>query len=412
MAWLTFFVIAVVALVVGSVISAKITDADLRRLVMFGIGARVVGAFARYEVIELAYSGVGDAKMYFEYGKLIAGSITSLDFSFLVDGPDGTGRLYGTAFIEMVTSLAALFVGDSLPAAFLVFSLISFCGLVLCVLAFREAFGRSPAKYASWVWFLPSLWFWPSSVGKEALMIPALGLVLWGYVGRHGTPRWIGVILGVALAGAIRPHVGAVFGLAVAVGELLRRGGKRGARRWLNIAVSAVLVITTIRFGFSEMGLGDADLEGLEEQFQFRAGQTEQGGSRIERASGLAAIPFAFINVLLRPFPWEARGISALSAVELWVFWAVVLRRRKDIRAALGNWRRNRFLVVAAPLAVAMTLLYGIAFANLGIIARQRVVLLPLLTALLALPSGERQRVIRAGIRPPSIGSPNLEEQA
>lgn len=416
MAWLTFLLVAVVALVAGSVISSRMTDANLRRLVTYGICARILGSFARYQVMEVAYSGVGDAKMYFEYGKLLAASITSFDFGFLVDGPDGTGRLYGTSFIEIVTSVAALFVGDSLPAAFLVFSLVSFSGLVLCVLAFREAFEKSPATYAAWVWLLPSLWFWPSSVGKEALMIPALGLVLWGYVGKHGAPRWVALGLGVALAAAIRPHVGAVFGFSVAVGEMLRRGGKKRARRWLNIAVSAVLVIMTIRFGISEMGLGDADLEGLEEQFQFRAGHTEQGGSRIERASGLTAIPFAFVNILFRPFPWEAKGISAFSAAELWLFWAVVFRRRKDIRRGLADWRQNRFFVVAAPFAIAMTLLYGLAFANLGIIARQRVVLLPLLAALVATPSREREQIARAGIRRPAVGartaSPTLEEQA
>lgn len=396
MEWLNFLIVAVACLASASVVAAKVTDVDLRRFVVIGVAARIIGAFTRYEVIELAYGGVGDAKMYFDYGRLVAGSITSFDFSFLVDGPDGMGRLYGTSFIEIVAGLATLVVGESLPAQFLVFSLLSFAGLVLCVLAFREAFGRSPASYAAWVWLLPSLWFWPSSVGKEALMILALGLALSGYVGRNGSPRWLPLASGVALAGAIRPHVGAVFGLAVLAGELLRRGGKTRTRRGLNVAAAVLLVIVTIRFGLSGMGLGDADLEGLEEQFQFRAGQTEQGGSRIDRATGLFAVPFAFINVLLRPFPWEARGISLFSSAELWLFWVLLYRRRKAVRAALVGWRQNRFLVMAVPFFVAMTLLYGIAFANLGIIARQRVVLLPLLVVVVAAAAGQKTEAVRA----------------
>lgn len=401
----TFLVVAVFALLCGWIGTARMEDRSLGRLFLAGLAMRVVGSFARFEVNERAYGGMGDAKSYFEFGRLAADSIRNLDFSFLVDGTDPQGRWYGTVFIQNVTGFVVFVIGDSIRAAFLVFSLFSYVGLLLCVRAFAVGFGRRPETYAAWVLLLPSLWFWPSSIGKESLMMLALGLILSGYIGDGRRPRWVSLAAGVALAAAIRPHVGGIFALTIAFAELLGRGASSRTGKWVNVAVAAVIGVLTVQVGLSQLGLADADLDGIEEQFTFRAGQTEQGGSKIERATGFAAIPFAFVNVLFRPFPWEATGISALSAVEVWLFWALVLRRRRRVRGVFSGWRQSRFLALGIPFFLALTLLYGVAFANLGIIARQRVVLLPLLLAVLALTSSETAPAV-AGLRLPRVSAP------
>jgi hypothetical protein len=395
--WIAFGVVGVLILALGSSLARRNPGSPGAQYLTLGLAFRIIGSFLRFEVIERVYAGVGDSKVYFEWGKVIASNIWDGDFSLIIDGVDG--RWYGSQFISSVTGIVCFFVGDHIRAAFLVFSVFGFVGLVLCVQAFGEALGPEAERaYARACWLWPSLWFWPSSIGKESLMLLATGLIVRGYVGVRGAPSWAGLVGGLALAGAIRPHVAAVLALSVAIAETMRRSNRQvRGRNVLNLFLTAVLAAIAVRFGLSRLGLGDADLEGIQENFEFRATHTERGGSNIGHTGGVLAIPMAVINVLFRPFPWEARGAMILSSAEVVLFWALVYRNRKAFLPVLKQWRTNRFFVVAAPFALGMTLMYGLAFANLGIIARQRIVILPFLVALIAIPA---RRQVAAAVRP------------
>ena len=82
----------------------------------------------------------------------------------------------------------------SLPIGFLVFSWLGFLGLFWFYRAFQLAVpeGRSHT-YARFVFFLPSLLFWPSSIGKEAWMMCTLGpAAFWAAKLLAGIGRWRG----------------------------------------------------------------------------------------------------------------------------------------------------------------------------------------------------------------------------
>ncbi|HXK17611.1 MAG TPA: hypothetical protein VNG33_07405, partial [Polyangiaceae bacterium] len=153
-------------------------------------------------------------------------------------------------------------------------------------------------------------------------------------------------------------------------------------RRITGIVIAGALAAYSLQAGLKQMGLGDADLEGVQEHFEFRAGQTEQGGSRIEKSSGVLAIPMAFVTILTRPFLWEARGVALLSSLEITLFWGIVWLRRRTAWALVKNWRQSAFTRFGAAFSFGISLMYGLAFANLGIIARQRAVILPYLLTL------------------------------
>jgi hypothetical protein len=230
-------------------------------------------------------------------------------------------------------------------------------------------------------------------------MLLGVGLVAWGYVGGGRHPRWLVIALGLAIATAIRPHVAAVVGCCVLAAESLRAGGLLGFRRAVGLLMAAGVAFWTVSTSLDQLGLGEADLEGLQEQFEFRGEKTEQGGSRIEVASGWRAAPTGIVTILMRPFPWEARGIQVLSAAEIWLLWLIVFTRWRVAWVSLKAWRANSFTRFAVPLVLAMALMYGLAFGNLGIIARQRAVILPFLLTLvsgtvLALPASARIRSI------------------
>jgi hypothetical protein len=88
----------------------------------------------------------------------------------------------------------------------------------------------------------------------------------------------------------------------------------------------------------------------------------------------------AYANVLLRPFPWEAHNAQALfSAVEVIVFWGLILSRRGFLRSAPAVWNRHSLVRLSAFFVLLYTPLIGMTMFNLGILARQRALLWPFL---------------------------------
>lgn len=380
--WLAFSVLGVLALLGGGLWAQRVMSPKLAGLLIAGLALRLLGSTARLGIIEQVYSGVGDAKMYFQMGRAYAELMRSFDFGFAFGEGTMNGQWWGTQFVRTVTGFVLLFTGDSMRAGFLAFSLFAFLGLVLCVRAFGAVFGeQAELKFARWVWLWPSLWFWPSSIGKEALMLLGAGIVLWGYMGKL-RPRWVIVVAGLALTGAIRPHIAAVTACALLAAESVGTGSLLNPRRIAGMIVAGAIALYSLRSGLNQMGLGEADLEGVQEHFEFRAGQTEQGGSKISAASGLAKVPMAFVNVLLRPFLWESRGIALVSALEMTIFWVIVISRRHTAWAFLKAWRSNPFTRFGLVFVIGIALMYGMAFSNLGIIARQRSIILPYLLSL------------------------------
>lgn len=373
------------------------------RLIYVAVGLRIFGATARYEVLERFYHGVGDAGLYFAKGWEIARMAWRLDlplFSpwFWTEG----GRWWGTPFMDKLSGLAVTLVGPSMRAEFLFFSLVSFAGLVAATEALRRVQPAWAVPYARLLWLWPSLWFWPSSVGKEAVVVAAMGLLTLAYVGRRGRTQWLLYAAALALAFAIRPHVAAVLALATAAAYWLGSWQRITPRRLLE-GVAALLVFFAAFYGMrAQFGLGDVDLEGMREFVEYRAAQTVTGDSSIEAVPvGPSGLILAFVNIWMRPFPWEFHNLTSLfAAIEILLLWAIIVRRRRSVVYALRHWRDHPLLRFAAPLLFGYTVMIGLTFANLGIIARQRSpMFIFLFMVLFAAPSLVARRRPRAPIR-------------
>jgi hypothetical protein len=374
--------------------------AFLPKLVLAAIALRIVGAFVRHEVLFRFYGGLGDAVRYFDDGRLLASETSPFSPAYWLSGP----RFWGTPFLIRLSGLVTSLTGPTLRGEFLVFSLMAFGGLYAMAIAFQRVQPGAPATYfARWIWFWPSLWFWPSSVGKEAVTVLAIGVATLGYVGRRGRIYWPVYLAGLGLAFLVRPHVAAVLAFATVAGHWLDTWQRLTARRLVEALVALVLAGFAFNATKTQLGLADADLEGIKEYVVYRAGQTMSGGSNIGEAPiAGGGVPMAFVNVWLRPFPWEAHNATALfAAAEIVVLWWLIWRRRSGLRHVLRTWRHHRLLQLAVPLFLAYTLMIGLTFANLGIIARQRAPLFPFLFMVVAaLPAAMPERP-RWAVAPP-----------
>src|SRR5204863_3854856 len=108
--------------------------------------------------------------------------------------------------------------GPSLLGAFFIFSWAGFWGLYLFYRAFCIAVPEGDhRRYALLILLLPSLLFWPSSLGKEAWMTLGLGLFAYGgaRIITHQRYGFMVVLAGVLATAAVRPHVAAMGLLAL-----------------------------------------------------------------------------------------------------------------------------------------------------------------------------------------------------
>lgn len=393
-----FLILAALALAGGAAAGGRVATWIPPRLLLAAVALRIVGATARYEILWRFYDGVGDAVGYYWNGLRLSGVILNNPFVLVTPGFWlAHSNWWGTEFLKRISGVFLTFSGPSMRSGFLIFSLLSLGGLLALAAAFHHVHpGRHAQRYAAWIFLWPSLWFWPSSLGKEAVLVLGIGLAAYGYAtAQQAGWRWAIFIAGLGLAFCIRPHVALVIAIATATAYWFGSWGRLTVRRVFEMVVIAILCTVAFAGMRSQFGLEDSGFEGMQEFVEHRSEQTLQGGSNIGAVPlGVSGVPIAFVNVWMRPFPWEAHNATAaFSALEIAVFWVLVWRRRRTVMFALRRWRRHPLLRFAIPFLFLYTLMIGIVFGNLGIIARQRAPIFPfLLMVLAAAPRHETAR--------------------
>ncbi|WP_405014219.1 hypothetical protein [Kitasatospora sp. NBC_01539] len=401
-------------------VAAANPEKDVFRLLMLAMALKLLCAFPRYLMAFVLYGGAADAKMYHERGSELA---LFLDTHSPLSGAfhyDLGMKVAGTGFVIIVTGVVYAITGPSLVGGFLVFSWFGFWGLLLFWRALQIAFPEADSRrYAKLVFFLPSLLFWPSSIGKDAWMMLCLGVTTYGVA--RLLDRRFGAFACIALGSLgtamVRPHVTVLAGAGLTVAYVLRRRPRQVSalgplRTVLTVVVLGVMVMLMLQqvstfFGTTGTG-GDSVNQVLSETSR----RTSQGGSVINQPTGdddspqfslnPAGLPVAVVSVLFRPFPFEASNVQNLvQSVECFALLVMFVRSWPRL-SRLPRLFVNRSYVA---FAIVYTLLFCWAFStinNMGILSRERVQVLPLVLVLLAVPRPEGDRPkLRAHSRPP-----------
>jgi hypothetical protein len=394
--WIGFLLATLVALTVSAFAFDRWRTLWPFGLVMAGAIVRVLGATVRYEVLFNFYRGGGDSVQYFRESWALAEALRAMEITpFGADLWVLAGERWGTGFITSLSGLVLAVLGPSLRGEFVIFSFFAFGGLVAMAVAFARVQYRRRLVFAAWIWFFPSLWFWPSSLGKESVLLLAMGLATLGYVGDGKSINWFALATGIALAFLVRPHVAAVLGLAVLAAQWLARWETFTPRRIAESAAALVGAVVLLIAMSDNLGTQRPEADSLQGLLEWQRDQTLQGGSNIGSVPlSVTGIPMAFVNIWMRPFVWEAHNLTALvAAAEITAFWFLVIWRRREVMQALRHWRQHRLLRFALPLLLGYTVMIGVAFGNLGLIARQRTLVFPfMLMLVLAVPALQEAR--------------------
>ena len=373
----------------------KEPDKWIRRIVYVGYALKLVGIAARYFTIFVLYGGVGDAARYNLYA-----ARWYFQWRRGVFQAEAEGK-FGTHNTELITTAIYTIFGPSPIVGFIVFGTMAFWGCILIFKAFQEAVPMGDfRRYALLIFLLPTLLFWPSSIGKEAFLLFGMGLTALG-AARFFTGRVLAglvlLALGLVATALIRSHLTVLLLVGLFAAQLLRPGSGTPTS-FLTKGVGLVVVgaagILAITQAADVLGIDDLTVEGVTGQIEWASEQTGAGGSEFVPLplTHPLGIPAAMITILFRPFPWEAGNalvaIQAMEGVALIALAIVGWRRLGQVHRLL---RRSPWLAFAAVYVLAFILAFS-GFSNFGIVARQRSLMIPFFLALLALPDPRKSR--------------------
>ena len=374
--------------------AARLDGDTIGRIVLIAAGIKVlIAPLLRYWMAFSVYGGSADASRYHLAGRGLAPLFRQGVYSNL-------GEISGTRFIEVLTGQLYAITGPTRLGGFMVFSWFSFLGCYLFYRAFCTAYPDGDRRrYALLVFFFPTLLFWPSSMGKEAFMMLALGGAALGaaqlIVGSLRGFLWLA--LGLWGAAVVRPHMALMVGagLAVAAAIAVLRGGTQAERRQRGRLGGAVLGAALIFSGSIVVGMAEKffhldslNVQTAQEILDETTRRSGQGGSAFEKASPNTPVGLALggVTVLFRPFPFEARNAQAmLTSLEGLVL--LILCARSLPRLARTPAELLRRPYIAFAVVYTFSFLYAFAsLENFGILARQRALLLPVLFVVLSIP--------------------------
>jgi hypothetical protein len=382
----------VVVAVIGNSMAWPKDRTWLPTVIIGGYLAKLLGSTARYLVLELVYNGKGDAVGYHGAGL----QLSSVWRSFQV--PSNVERV-GTDVVEAITGLLYVPYQPSMLGGFFIFASIAFFGQMLLYAAFRHSFPTRHLKwYAGLIFFWPTMVYWPSSIGKEALMIFWIGLTSYGVARllKSYSPAWVFLIaLGLAGGGIIRLHMslllagGLVFALLIGKapaikGAQLRRFGLLGTAA-AGLVVVAVFTAADFGVDLTAVASAEAATDEVGNVLEGVADQTDKGDSAVtgEAVSSPADLPEAILRVMFRPLPNEADTMQLLaSSAEGTLLLLVFLFRLPWILRNMFRMRRTPYAIFAFLYTGGFIVAFS-AILNLGILARQRSQVIPFFLALM-----------------------------
>lgn len=401
---------------IGWSMSRPVDRSWLPRWVMLGFLAKVAGTLARYYMLVVLYDSGGDAVRYYQVGRELANTWATGRLPRLT----GSGG-FGTQVTEAITgALFAVFTPDML-GGYMMFSLLAFGGQLLLYAAFRRWAQPGMLKlYAFFMFFLPTYAFWPSSIGKDALILLFMGLAAYAAARTFEAYelRWLVVLgLGLGATAMIRPHVAALLAAALAVTSLvarMRAGLEASAylRRLLVMSAFGLAGVLAFTLFSDVMGIDLTSLQNVDDFAADVVRRTSESGSgaiRVPVTSPLQ-VPGAIAHVLFSPTVLQARNVQTLVAAgettalmlfSLWLLPRIVRNWRQ--------WRASAWAVFGTVYTIGFSIAFSV-IGNFGIVARQRGQVLALYLAAIVImgwrDDDQRERTVSNTVAPMAAATP------
>jgi hypothetical protein len=370
-------------------------------LLLVGMLFKFLCSYLRFLTLKVGYGGIGDAFGYDSFGsqwaKAVFGGYTRPQLS---DASE-------TNFIRYLTGIVYVGIGGpTIIGGFLIYGYAAFWGAYLWYRAAADALPLLNRRlFLCIVMFLPSIAFWPASIGKEAVMNLGLGGMAYG-ASLLLRRRAFGAVLVLApstlLVLQVRPHLAAIFGIALATAYVFgrvksdRRMVAPGLTRLVGIVVVIGLAAVCAKQAADFLDLqGGISRSSIEQGLAVQSSRNTSGGSTFDTPNArlsVTALPGSLFTTLFRPLPYEASsGFIAIAALENAAILGFTILRIRSLGWSLRNMRKVPFVMFC----LVIVLIYGAifsSFGNFGLLVRQRSLALPAFFALLAIDSPKRRK--------------------
>jgi len=304
----------------------------------------------------------GDALQYYRHSQNI-----------LPDFRPGT-----PAILYLVNVVNALDL--SIVGVFLCFNIFGFIGLIAfysALITVTKHSSRNLRYLALAMVFLPSVSFWSSGLGKDAISFMATGLAL--YAALNFNKRIVLMMVAVALMLFVRPHIAGTMVIAIIASIVFKKDLTLMARTLVG-AIGLVTAGVMIPFALNYAGV-EEDASNLGRYIEKRQGYNQKGGGGVDISS--MSLPMQMFTYLVRPLPFEARSIPQLLASldNILILYLLFVGMRTRLKVKNLQLTGNRvfmwWYVGISWVILSMTT------ANLGISVRQKWMFTPILIFLL-----------------------------
>lgn len=368
-------------------VGQQLVPAQFQNQVSMAILIRIGAVLAYAFVIFRIYGGAGDPVIYFRWGQRFAEYFKQFDLSPFFDRDLWRGPAFtGTNFVGYPAALMILFVGESFRGAWLLYSALSLIALLYFAKVFYRAYGGIEYKrFLSLILIYPSLWFWTANISKDTWVFFGAAIFLTGVVAKNRKKSIYVMAFGLFWCYLVRPQVAAILAFALAGAYFI---GTLRKLTFQNVFISIVAVVGAFYF-LSVIGV--EDVTEVTEFAEDTQRQSSYGGSEITLAQGPLKFVQAPINILLRPFPWEVGGfLQVISFFDIYFIWYLIFRNWKAVKRSFSMIRRDRLIAFCFAFVALFAVGAGLALVNIGLIARQRIILYPFIFIIIYAYSDKR----------------------
>lgn len=283
----------------------------------------------------------------------------------------------GSPFIFYFSSIFSQGLNASYLNVTLVYNFIGFLGLLY--------FYKSINKYLkkmNFLWFfilfIPSMSFWSSGLGKDAISFFSVCLFL--YAITNSNRMYIYLIISFTSMFMVRPHIALMIAVSF-IFYFIIKSKVHILFKIFTLPIIFAIVMFSSNFVQQYVGLEEASIDSFSDYVDQRQGYNQSGGSSIDLQS--MSYPVQIFTYIFRPLPFDAHSALALftsveNSILLILFIYILFKSRFKVNYFTED--KNTWLLIYMILTCSML---AITTANLGIATRQKWMFMPIFLYLL-----------------------------
>lgn len=282
----------------------------------------------------------------------------------------------GTMAALQFTQLLRRDLGASYIGCYIFFQSVGFWGIMLLMRSFQEIHEKlrvEESSLPSYMLFLPSMYFWTSGIGKDALLFFAISLCIWSVISFRRRILFFGFSLVVMIL--FRAHIAMAVVASIAGAAFFHRGISAG-RKFVLLTLAFVAAGSLVGSVRATINVDVTDPNSINTFLERR-------GAIPVSATGATAVRDApvivrLVSLLFRPFFFDANGvfgvITSVENVGSILLFLYLIRNWRTMRMLAS---RVFFIEFCVFFSVVLIALLTLVYYNVGLGVRERVMVFP-----------------------------------